>query len=1116
MRNLGSCAAILLALIPSLARADSGRDAYYVWSNVDETGGPTYGNFNPGDHGATPMDLSTGDSLTVTLPFTFPFFGTDWDEVTIHTYGVISMGDGSHTPGAWASGQCIADDSTDGIFVAPYWYNWDIDTYGDMYYLEYPAAIYVFWDNMRTGSSDTADTAFGVWLFASGEVEFAYERTASGLGTTAYGKAGAQGIQGGATLGKAIGCQTYSLNNFYDMWSFAPLGFRDLAGEFTTDSWFVTTYEGEAASDRFGFATANAADVTSDGIDDLIVGAPYNDSAAASAGAAYVYAGSTSLGDDSVPVTSAWATILGTSGIQVGSAVAGNGDFDGDGHADILVGAPYADTGASDSGSVGMFLSPSAGSTTLSAADATYYGAAASDGAGWSIDFAGDVDGDGYDDLLIGAPFSNSGGADSGAAYLIWGRASTSGGSLSSADVTLVGDVAGDQAGYRVRRAGDIDGDDLDDLLVGAFANDGGGTSSGAIYVVRGDDVSDGSHDLSTFDVIYGASASDGAGMGLTPAGDVDADGLDDLYFGAYIAGTVTNGAAYFVYGSEDDFPSDLGDAETSFTGDASDRLGFSTTSLAVNRGDHSLAAGAYGANDAATGAGAIFMFHENQALAGGTFTVDDAWGTMLPTSTDDSAKLGWAVATADLNDDGNDDLIGGAYEGDGAAAASGTVWVALGTTTFPDADGDGFVSDYYGGPDCDDSDDDVGPAGTDICDGIDNDCDGTADNGYTDTDGDGTADCVEVEECDGVDNDGDGLVDEGFPDTDGDGICDGIDGEVCDGADNDGDGLVDEGFPDTDGDGIVDCLDSETCDGVDNDGDGSVDEGFPDTDRDRIADCMDHESCDGLDNDGDGTVDEGFTDTDHDGTADCIDRETCDGVDNDGDRVVDEGMPDSDGDGICDGLDTEECDGVDNDGDGHIDEGMPDTDGDGIADCLDTETCDGIDNDGDGLVDEDFADSDSDGIADCVEKEVCDGADNDGDGLVDEGFPDNDNNGIPDCLDSELCDGLDNNGDGNIDEGYPDADDDGTADCIDVETCDGIDNDGDGDVDEGFQDDDGDGTADCVEVPDDSQNDTGGTSNEGGCGNCNSGGGSPLGAFGLLLVLPAIVRRRRLEVESK
>ena len=112
-------------------------------------------------------------------------------------------------------------------------------------------------------------------------------------------------------------------------------------------------------------------------------------------------------------------------------------------------------------------------------------------------------------------------------------------------------------------------------------------------------------------------------------------------------------------------------------------------------------------------------------------------------------------------------------------------------------------------------------------CNGVDDDLDGSVDNGFADTDADGTADCVDEEECDGVDNNGDGSIDEDFADTDGDGTADCVDTEDCDGVDNNGDGLTDEDFADTDGDGIADCVEVEVvvC------GDGTWDSGTEECD---------------------------------------------------------------------------------------------------------------------------------------------------------------------------------------------------------------------------------------------------------------------------------------------
>jgi hypothetical protein len=153
------------------------------------------------------------------------------------------------------------------------------------------------------------------------------------------------------------------------------------------------------------------------------------------------------------------------------------------------------------------------------------------------------------------------------------------------------------------------------------------------------------------------------------------------------------------------------------------------------------------------------------------------------------------------------------------------------------DADGDGW-SEL---DDCDDLDADIHPLRAELCDGRDNNCDGSADEGFADTDADGVADCQDVEDCDGQDNDGDGEVDEGMADADGDGVCDALDAEDCDGQDNDGDGEVDEGLTDADGDGFLACGAVPDCDDTN-------DEVFPGG----------QEYADGLDNDCDALIDEG------------------------------------------------------------------------------------------------------------------------------------------------------------------------------------------------------------------------------------------------------------------
>jgi len=160
---------------------------------------------------------------------------------------------------------------------------------------------------------------------------------------------------------------------------------------------------------------------------------------------------------------------------------------------------------------------------------------------------------------------------------------------------------------------------------------------------------------------------------------------------------------------------------------------------------------------------------------------------------------------------------------------------------TTNDGDGDGITA---ADGDCDDADANVYPGREEECNGQDDNCNGVVDEGFEDTDNDGTADCVDSEECDGVDNDGNGQVDEGFADADGDGIADCVEGEECDGVDNNGDGRVDEGY-DADSDGYTQC------------GTEKVDADCDD-DNPNIYPGAEENPSDGIDNDCDELIDEG------------------------------------------------------------------------------------------------------------------------------------------------------------------------------------------------------------------------------------------------------------------
>lgn len=300
---------------------------------------------------------------------------------------------------------------------------------------------------------------------------------------------------------------------------------------------------GEEAGDNAGYTVSTAGDYNGDGRDDILVGSWANDTTAADAGAVYlVHGGDAGTLDLSVADGIFWGEAAGD---QAGFSASSAGDTDGDGYGDILIGGWGADGGGSLSGGAWLVRGPYVGNLTLGAADAEITGATAGDLAGYSVSTAGDTDGDGYDDVIIGGYGAN---AAAGKAWLLRGPLSSM--SLSSATAVFTGEVAGDNAGASVSTAGDTDGDGNADVIIGAYLHDYGGTNTGAAYVVFGP--MSGTIALSTADSkVTGEDSDDNAGWSVASAGDMDGDGQDDLLIGAFRedAGGNGAGAAYLVYG---------------------------------------------------------------------------------------------------------------------------------------------------------------------------------------------------------------------------------------------------------------------------------------------------------------------------------------------------------------------------------------------------------------------------------------------------------------------------------------------------------------------------------------------------------------------------------------
>ena len=240
---------------------------------------------------------------------------------------------------------------------------------------------------------------------------------------------------------------------------------------------------GEEADDYAGIDSCWAGDTDGDGTDDLVVAAYGNDEGGTSAGAVYLVLG-TRRGD--VDLGAADAKWIGEyENDHAGRGVAGPGDVNDDGYADVLIGAPYESSTTTNGGTAYLVQGPFTGATSLGGASVSFHGNVAGGIAGHAVAGPGDVDGDGHPDLLIGAYYDSDAAIGAGAAYLHHGPFAGAI-DLDSADAKLLGEKENDLAGHPVAGAGDVDGDGKADLLIGAYSDDTSGDQAGAVYLVLG------------------------------------------------------------------------------------------------------------------------------------------------------------------------------------------------------------------------------------------------------------------------------------------------------------------------------------------------------------------------------------------------------------------------------------------------------------------------------------------------------------------------------------------------------------------------------------------------------------------------------------------------------
>jgi len=422
---------------------------------------------------------------------------------------------------------------------------------------------------------------------------------------------------------------------------------------------------------QLGYSVANAGDVNGDGFGDIIAGATTYANGQSNEGACFVFLGSVA-GVSSTP-----STILQSNAVNhyMGYSVASAGDINNDGFSDIICGAWLAPIPGTNGGAAYIFLGNASGISTTPVHRLSRDQSGAQFGA--AVSGAGDVNGDGFSDIVVGAyryDFGTASGTDNGVAYIYHGApGGLAGGGFNPAPTTTLGptSAAGANFGWSVSHAGDVNGDGYSDIVASAYRhNIGGPLEEGVVYIFHGSATGVNTTPASILESNF---ANAWFGRSVSTAGDVNGDGYADIVVGAvtYTNGQNLEGAGFLYLGSPSGVP--VAPFITYQFNIAGANMGESVRTAGDVNGD--------GYSDLIigmrlySGTGGALIYH------GGTYNLNPT-ATIVRYGGQLNGYLGCSVANAgDLNGDGYSDVAVGEYGASNGQAGEGRVHVHYGST---------------------------------------------------------------------------------------------------------------------------------------------------------------------------------------------------------------------------------------------------------------------------------------------------------------------------------------------------------------------------------------------------------------------------------------------------